>query len=583
MSESVNPSTPAKPQTRLTELLSMLYSKEVASTTASRLASIVESLDTAQRLSPGSTAESKRSEANGAMLITYADLIHSQNSGPLAALTDFLDTHVGDAFQRIHLLPFFPSSSDDGFAVIDYKRVDHHVGDWQKVNVLAQRYDLMFDLVINHCSREHLWFADFVNGKTPGKEYFITLPEESDTTSVTRPRSSPLISDVQTYAGIRHVWTTFSADQIDLDFSNPDVLVEMISILFFYIERGGNLIRLDAVAFLWKRLGTSCMSLSETHTVVQILRLLVDWLEDLADQKTILITETNVPHEENVSYFGDGNEAHGVYQFSLAPLMLYSYIFGNSTALTRWATDLKPPPEGCFALNFIASHDGIGLRPLEGLVSDAEVDKLVEKMHQRGGFSSLRNVGADQQRPYEINISLFSAFGGSAENLPAYLGAHALLMAFQGLPGLYMHSLLGSHNDLAKVEETGRTRSINRGTLVLEELNTELDNKESIRSRTLRFITRALRRRAKQPAFALSATQNMLDISPSLIAFQRCGPNQSLLVIGSVVDSRQTIAAADLGLTPSTYHCELHEQSIDIDPMLCLEGYQVLWLNTTGR
>lgn len=556
------------PEARLTGLLENLYSQEVAAVTAKRLLSLTQ--DLAEQ-----PAHRSGLNQNGALLITYADSIRSAEFEPLTALRQFLSNHVGDSVQRVHLLPFYPSSSDDGFAVTDYRRVDHHIGDWQHVGELAEDYALMFDLVINHCSREHLWFADFVGGRSPGKEFFITLPEDSDTSAVIRPRSSPLISDVQTYAGIRHVWTTFSADQIDLDFSNPDVLVEITSILLFYIERGCSIVRLDAIAFLWKRLGSSCMSLPETHIVVKVLRLLVS----LNGQQTILITETNVPHEENVSYYGHGDEAHGVYQFSLAPLMLYSYTFGNASALTDWASQLLPPPESCFALNFMASHDGIGLRPLEGLVSDAEVDRLVETMHGRGAFSSMRDAGDNIQRPYEINVSLFSAFGGSAESLPAYLGAHALLMAFQGMPGIYIHSLLGSQNDLAKVEETGRTRSINRGTLVLEELETELADPESIRAQTLGFITSALKRRSAQPAFALAAAQHMLEVAPTLVVFQRRSPEQTLLVIASVVSDKQQVAAADLGISAGSYQCQLHQCLIEIDPVLTLRPYQVCWLD----
>ena len=369
---------------RVTTLLEHLYAPEVAHNTARQLIGLVN---------PATSQRAQRSEA---LLITYADSIRADDKLPVYALGDFLQEYVGDAFGAVHLLPFFPASSDDGFAVIDYRRVDHHTGTWDGINALATNYDLMFDLVINHCSRENLWFADFVSGQPPGKDFFITLPEESDTQSVVRPRSSPLISSVPTYSGIRHVWTTFSADQIDLDFTNPDVLIEFVDILMFYVARGATLIRLDAIAFLWKRLGSSCMSLPETHTVVKLLRALMDW----HGGDIRLITETNVPHEENLSYFGAGDEAHAVYQFSLAPLMLYSYSSGNASYLTRWAEALEELPANCTVLNFLASHDGIGLRPLEGLLSEEEVDRLVETMHERGGFASMRDAGDDRERPY---------------------------------------------------------------------------------------------------------------------------------------------------------------------------------------
>ncbi|MEM9622410.1 MAG: alpha-amylase family glycosyl hydrolase, partial [Pseudomonadota bacterium] len=319
----------------------MLYHQETAEQLTAKLLQIAEQAEPAPVL-----------RDNRVLLITYANTIYTEDEAPLQTLRRFLKRHIGATMDAVHLLPFYPSSSDDGFAVIDYRMVDHHVGSWEDVRALAEDYDLMFDLVINHCSRESLWFADFISGREPGKHFFITLPEESDTSAVVRPRSTPLISAVHTYAGIRHVWNTFSDDQIDLDFSNPAVLIEFVEILFFYVAQGARLIRLDAIAFLWKRLGTSCMSLPETHVVVKVLRLLLDH----AGSGVQMVSETNVPHEENISYFGQGDEAHIVYQFSLAPLLLYSYVFGDASYLTTWAARLSAPPQGSTYLNFMASH-----------------------------------------------------------------------------------------------------------------------------------------------------------------------------------------------------------------------------------
>ena len=398
----------------LEPLLSLLYREEQAQRLAARISRIARSIDHSLQHTDSRDDRREMGQATAAatgrpLLITYADTIRNDHDAPLKVLHQFLVRHLGADLGAVHLLPFYPSSSDDGFAVIDYRMVDHHLGSWEDVQRLASDFELMFDLVINHCSRESLWFADFVSGRDPGRHFFITLTEESDTSAVVRPRSTPLISAVHTYAGIRHVWNTFSDDQIDLDFSNPDVLETFVDILFFYIRQGASIIRLDAIAFLWKRLGTSCMSLPETHVVVKVLRTLTDHTAP----HVRLITETNVPHEENVSYFGAGDEAHLVYQFSLAPLLLYSYVFGDASYLTTWAARLSTPPPGTTYLNFIASHDGIGLRPLEGLIPEENVNRLVDRMHDRGGFVTLRDAG-DRQRPYEINVALFSAF---AENL----------------------------------------------------------------------------------------------------------------------------------------------------------------------
>lgn len=558
----------------LQPLLAMLYRDATVPGLALRLADIasesaIKPENDRRAIDP---VGSETSNA-GLLLITYGDSIRDRHTPPLKVLHGFLTRHIGADLGAIHLLPFYPSSSDDGFAVIDYRMVDHHLGSWEDVRALASDYELMVDLVINHCSRESLWFADFISGRDPGRHFFITLSEDSDTATVVRPRSTPLISTVHTYAGIRHVWNTFSDDQIDLDFSNPQVLETFINILFFYIDQGARLIRLDAIAFLWKRLGTSCMSLPETHVVVQILRKLTDRTAGVR-----LVTETNVPHEENVSYFGAGDEAHMVYQFSLAPLLLYSYVFGDASYLTTWAARLSAPPPETTYLNFIASHDGIGLRPLEGLIPEENVDRLVERMHERGGFITLRDAGDGRQKPYEINIALFSAF---AESLPAYLAAHTLLLSFQGVPALYVHSLLASTNDLDLVEQTGRTRSINRGHWQLADLEARLRDPRSPQSRMLSHCRRTMACRKNQPALAEGSSQSVNPSPPGVFLLRRDCPDQVLVVAASLLNDVQTMPVSGTGIPKGTFTDQLTGNRVEVGETLTLAPYQVYWLDVT--
>ncbi len=554
--------------TALIPLLNHLYRPQSAVPLARRLATIA---------STAKNGPVRRDAAgNGRpLLITYGDTLRNDGEAPLEVLHRFLMRHLGADLGAVHLLPFFPSSSDDGFAVIDYRMVDHHIGSWENVRSMADDYELMFDLVINHCSRESLWFADFVSGRDPGRHFFITLTEDSDTSAVIRPRSTPLISTVHTYAGIRHVWNTFSDDQIDLDFSNPDVLETFVDILFFYIRQGASLIRLDAVAFLWKRLGTSCMSLPETHVVVKVLRTLVDH----AAPHVRLITETNVPHEENISYFGQGDEAHIVYQFSLAPLLLYSYVFGDASYLTTWAARLTTPPPGTTYLNFIASHDGIGLRPLEGLIPEENVRRLVDRMHDRGGFVTMRDAGDGRQRPYEINVALFSAF---EESLPAYLAAHTLLFSFQGMPALYIHSLLATVNDLHLVEQTGRTRSINRGYWEQEVVEARLQDPDSPQSRMLAHCRNLMRLRETQPALAVWADQAVSPCPPGAFVLRRTCPSQALVIAASMCPEAQDIPTHGIGLEEGEFPDLLSGRSVAVGEHLSLAPYEVLWLDVTA-
>ncbi|NRB55855.1 MAG: alpha-amylase, partial [Salinicola sp.] len=333
------------------------------------------------------------------ILITYGDTIVDGERPPLEVLDDFLTTRLNGTFSGLHILPFFPWSSDDGFSVIHYREVNPKLGDWQDIRRLASRVDLMVDLVINHVSRDSLWFIDYLSGTQPGRDYFIEMDPETDLSMVTRPRNSPLLVPVSTRRGTRHLWATFSEDQIDLNFANPDVLLEFIGILLFYVQQGARIIRLDAITYLWKEVGTTCVHLPQTHAIVRLLRAVLDFMAP----GTLLITETNVPHHENMSYFGlerqglerqgrsDGeasqsmpDEAHMIYQFTLPPLLVHTLTSGDATTLADWARSLPALPPGCTYFNFTASHDGIGVRALEGLLPAHELEILLELMHRFG-------------------------------------------------------------------------------------------------------------------------------------------------------------------------------------------------------
>ncbi len=556
----------------LLQLLTNLYGAGLAGGLMDRL------LQIARRSAPTADAGSAQLNEADVLLITYGDTISDPGHYPLETLKRFADEYLQEAISGVHILPFYPYTSDDGFAVCDYGMVREDLGDWAHVSRLGEHFDLMFDLVINHCSREHLWFTDFVTGRLPGKDFFIDMPAAADVSTVVRPRNTPLLSQVQTYAGTRHVWTTFSDDQIDLNFANPDVLGAFVEILFDYVRRGARFIRLDAIAFLWKRLGTTCMSLPETHMVVKVMRLLLD----ASGSNVQLLTETNVPHEENVSYFGVRDEAHMVYQFSLAPLLLYAYLFQDGSYLQHWAIDLEPPPEGCAYLNFIASHDGIGLRPLEGLVPDADVDALIQLVHERGGFVSMRTTTDGGERAYELNIALFSVFGGDAAAVPAFIAAHQLLCAFQGVPAIYINALLGRANDLGEVEHTGRTRSINRGKLEFGDLAEQLGDPLRLEAQAFEGLHRSLALRRAQRAFAPQARQHVLASPPEHFALLRESEEQRILVLASFLPVAQRITLQtweDVMSVEGVIYDVLTGTSHDAAEPLHLAPFQTVWLD----
>jgi len=482
------------------------------------------------------------------ILITYGDTVSQTEELPLQTLYEFLTLHLQDSINSIHVLPYFPYSSDDGFAVIDYKTVAPNLGEWADIERISRDFYLMTDLVINHVSRENLWFIDFLSSVQPGCNYFTEMPADTDVSMVVRPRSSPVLVPAHTHDGIHYVWATFGDDQIDVNFANPEVLFEFIDIILLYISKGSRFIRLDAIAFLWKKLGTRCINLRETHEVVKLLRDIVD----VVAPGTVIITETNVPNGENLSYFGNSDEAHMVYQFTLPPLLLHALYHGNSQYLSQWAKDITRPQKNCTYLNFIASHDGIGLRPVEGILPEQEVLSLVDGMHEYGGYVSMRTDQLGKESPYEINIALFDAFKGTKQGVDDYqvqrfLCAHTIMIALQGIPAIYFHSMTATGNDYQGVEQTGHTRSINRRKWQYEELLALLNNPSSSNAVIFHELKRLLKIRRKQVAFHPEALQETIALGDEIFAFWRMSIDleQRILVICNLTNRTQILAVPE--------------------------------------
>jgi glucosylglycerate phosphorylase len=510
-----------------------------------------------------------------AMLITYADTLRSPNEAPLATLHDFVAERIGDLVSAVHLLPFFPWSSDDGFSVEDYRAVDPAVGSWRDVAAFAADYELMFDAVINHASAESAWFQGFKEGVAPFDGYFVRADPAADYSAVVRPRALPLLTEVETTAGPVHVWTTFSADQVDLDYRNPDLLLEVLDILLDYCAKGARFIRLDAIGFMWKKQGTGCMHLPETHALVQVMRAVVE----ATAPGTLIITETNVPHAENVSYFGEGApEAHLVYQFPLPPLVQHAFQTGDAGALTAWATALEPPPAGTTFFNFLASHDGIGMRPLEGVLPPEAVSRMAETVVERGGAVSLRAMPDGSTRPYELNISyidgLVPAEADDKTRAAAMIAAHGILLSMAGLPGIYIQSLLGSRSDHAGMAATGRNRSINRARLDAAAVRADLDDPVSLRHLVFTGIAHLLRTRAGEPTLHPDAKQNVLAFDPALFVLERrTGGGRRLLAAINVTCEPRELWAADAADWSDILTGERFGQ-----PPIAMAPYAVRWL-----
>ena len=478
------------------------------------------------------------------ILITYGNSITSADEAPLRTLHRFAGQFFENLFSIVHVLPFFPYTSDDGFAVMDYYEVNPSLGEWQDITALSESFRLMGDLVINHTSSRCEWFENFKKSEHPGKDYYINVDPESDLSRVTRPRTSPLLKEIQTPEGPKFVWCTFSHDQVDLDFKNPEVLVEFLKILHFYLKKGIRVFRLDAVAFLWKEIGTACLHLEPTHEIIKLMRTVTEHCEPAA----LILTETNVPSAENLSYLGKGDEAHLIYNFPLPPLLLNTLVTGDSTHLVTWLTSVPHLLPGTSCLNFIASHDGIGLRPAEGFMEKEEIAALIDCMKSFGGRVSTRALNDSESNPYEINISLWSALAGTIKKGPdqyqleRFVLAHAVMLCLQGIPAFYIHSVLGTENDISRMETLGSNRAINRHIWEEDELLGHLKDETSHHHQVYKRLKFLIGLRKNQAAFHPQAGQFIKKTSSQCLVVQRLaqslepGLDEDILCVYNMTD-----------------------------------------------
>ena len=518
---------------------------------------------------------------NTIVMITYADTIEDKNSLPINSINKFLKEYCADTFEIVHILPFFPSSSDKGFSVKDYYSVYHQFGQWNDILRISKEFGVMADVVINHGSSESLWFKNFIKGEGKGSDYFLNFDEPFDTSKVVRPRTSDLLNPVETADGTKYIWCTFSKDQVDYNFSNPVVLFEFIQIIIFYLSRGITVFRFDAVAFIWKKIGTSCINLEKTHEIVRLFRTLLTYLSP----KAILVTETNTPARENVSYFGNANEAHWIYNFSLPPILIYSILAGDSSYLEKLTMSMPPSQLGTSYLNFIASHDGIGLRPAETFLTKDEISRFINLMEQNGGRVSYRSNNTDTPEPYEINITLFDAMKESFNKevnlyLERFICIHAIMLSLEGVPAFYIHSLFGTQNDYALYKQNNQNRSLNRGKIKISEI--DLSNESESQSHIFLQLKKLMLIRKEQPAFHPNAVQFTLHLGSNLYGIwrQSLDKKQSIFCISNLTDEIVKLSLLDLNLIGFDHWRDIITE-IEIDDITSeieFSPYQTMWL-----
>lgn len=546
-----------------------LYGESQQQEIMNRLKELMEKYQSGGSSSPAWVSE------KDVMLITYGDSIVKEGEAPLQSLESFLQTFIKDSISSVHILPFYPYTSDDGFSVVDYREINPDLGKWENVESISNNYKLMFDAVINHISKSSSWFQGYLNGETEYANYFTEKEPGVDYSKVVRPRALPLFTAFETKEGTKEVWTTFSDDQIDLNFQEPKVLLQVMDILLMYAQKGAKYIRLDAVGFIWKKQNTTCIHLEEAHAIVKLIREVFE----AVGSETIIITETNVPHKENISYFGNGmDEAHMVYQFPLPPLTLFSFHQQNARKLLDWLNALEMPAGKTTFFNFLASHDGIGMRPTEGLLTEAERELMLQKTVEHGGFVSYKDNGDGTKSPYELNINYFDALTSPEETLETgkakMLAAQTILLSLAGVPGIYIHSLLGSRNDREGAETSGIYRRINREKLQKDELFSELDDSNSLRNHVFNEMLKRINHRNQEKSFHPQAMQEVLFLDDRVFSIRRTSMDEKEQMVVLVNISSQevevTLSDIDAGVDILTGE--------EVNGTYRVKPYQTLWI-----
>ena len=517
------------------------------------------------------------------LVICYGDSVYSEKKKSIKVFHSFFQKKLKNYFDTIHFLPFYPSSSDSGFAVKDHYKVENRLGNWFDVKNVSNSNNVMADIVINHSSARGLWFKNFLKKKEPGKDYFLTVDTKFNTSKVVRPRDHKLLKKINIFKKTEYLWRTFSPDQIDLNFKNPSVLIQFIKIMIHLINNGVTIFRLDAIAYLWKEKGTKCINLKQTHEIIKLLRNIIN----LLNVQTTIITETNLPEKENLSYFGKNDEANWIYNFSLPPLLIHAFLFENSSFLNKWSKNLpNTKNENCY-LNFIASHDGIGIRPTEGLLDEQTLNNFLKRLKKNGSKFSFRKVQNKVKKVYEANITVFNALKKSDYdqkgkfNLERYVSAHAIMISFEGIPAIYFNSLFGTSNDEAKFIITGNNRDVNRYRWNLKNITSKLKNNESKQSIFYNKLCYLLNIRRKQKAFHPNATRLNLNFGPKIYGFKRISKDrkQTIICITNISSQKQKIKVHKENL--KFRNLMNSKTKIVNKQFLLLDPFETIWLTNT--
>ena len=516
------------------------------------------------------------------MVICYGDSLLSNNQKySLRNFKSFFDKKLNKYFNCIHFLPFYPSSSDSGFAVKDHYKIDKKFGNWNDISKFSKQNNIMADIVINHSSARGLWFRNFLKEQRPGKDYFIKINNKFDTSKVVRPRDHKLLKQIDIFKKRTFIWRTFSNDQIDLNFKNPAVLLRFIKIMINLLNHGVKIFRLDAIAYLWKESGSKCINLKQTHEIIKLFR----YISCLLKVQSIIVTETNLPEKENISYFGkNSDEANWIYNFTLPPLLIHALLFEKSHFLNKWSKKLPNNKPGNSYLNFIASHDGIGMRPVEGILNENDLNNFFKRLKKNGSKFSYRKIQNKFKKVYEANITIFNALKKSDFDqngnffLERYITAHSIMISFDGVPAIYFNSLFGTSNDESKYIITGNKRDVNRYKWNKNILLSKLKNKKSKQSIFFKEITKLFEIKRRQKAFHPNAKRENIDLGSKIFCFKRVSIDGKQTII-SISNLTSRVQYPKLGKKFNNWKDLINLNNLKKDNKLILQPFQTMWLS----
>ena len=570
---------------KLSKLLETVYkdhTTEDLSFICNQLLQILD--DFSEKSTYEETSEDKKWDESYAVLITYADGVIKEGEATLVTLRDLLSNYFGSLSKVVHILPFLKSTSDGGFAVSSHKSLEEKFGSWEDLKSFSSKHYLMADLVLNHVSSSHPWVQQFIKCQEPGLSNVLSPSKDLDWKNVIRPRSSSLFSQINTDDGIKQVWTTFGPDQVDLNWLNPKMIIDFLILIITYLSNGIKWLRLDAVGFIWKEPGTTCLHLPKAHSIVKILRIL---LNDLI-KDGVLITETNVPQKENLSYLIPEDEADMAYNFPLPPLLLEAIITSRADILNSWICDWPELPETTTLFNFTASHDGVGLRALEGLMNEQRIKDLLINCEKRGGLVSHRRLSNGEDKPYELNISWWSAMEDSGRDsnrfqYERFLLTQLLVMSLKGVPAFYLPALLASENDIKSFSITGQRRDLNREKFKSEKLSAVFRNPESNAYKNLRYLRNAMDVRSKLPQYHPQSQMECLSKNRGdIVVIKRGFGSNAIFSIHNMTENKinyrfidyefTKLIKNDLNMQDYLTSNKYNSNNIELDP------FQVIWL-----